>query len=73
MIVEVNAQRQVTVPSHALNAIGAGPGDKPELIETPAGYLLHPRCIDYSRPGTLWEKIPRDHPIFVMEVQGTAL
>ena len=39
-----------------------GPGDNLELIETPDGYLLRPRRIDYSRLGTLQEKIPKERP-----------
>lgn len=64
MIVKINSKRQITLPVHVLDAMGVGPSDKLELIETPNGYLLRPQRIDYSRLGTLREKIPDDHPPF---------
>ena len=33
-------------------------------MEGPDGYLLRPRLINYSRLGTLRDKIPQDHPPF---------
>ena len=64
MLARITAKRQVTIPAQALDATGVGPGDRLELIETPDGYLLQPRCIDYSRLGTLGGKIPEGHPPF---------
>ena len=46
MNIQINSKRQVTIPAHVLDTMGAGPGDKPELIVAPAGYLLRPRRID---------------------------
>ncbi len=64
MIVKITAKCQVTLPDHVLEAMGVRPGDQLELIETPDGYLLRPRRIDYSRLGTLRDKIPADQPPF---------
>ena len=44
--------------------MGLKPGDRLELSEGPDGYLLRPRRIDYSRLGTLADKIPTGHPPF---------
>ena len=44
--------------------MGVGPGDQLQLIPGSDGYLLRPRRIDYSRLGTLRDKIPDVHPPF---------
>ena len=64
MLVKITPMRQVTFPAHVLNSMGVGPGDRLEISEGPDGYLLRPRRIDYSRLGTLWDKIPEGHPPF---------
>ena len=64
MIVKITAKQQVTLPTHVLDEMGVGPGDTLQLIPGPDGYLLRPRRIDYSRLGTLREKIPEAHPSF---------
>lgn len=65
MVVSITEKRQVTIPAHVLDAMGVGPGDKLEHIETPDGYLLRPRHVNHSRLSTLREKIPDDRPSFV--------
>ena len=62
MIVKITSKRQVTFPARVLDAMGVGPGDQLELTEGPDGYLIRPRHIDYSRLGTLQDKIPQGHP-----------
>ena len=64
MLIKITSKRQVTFPARVLNAMGVGPGDRLELHEGPDGYLLRPRRIDYSRLGTLRDKIPDGHPPF---------
>ena len=64
MLLKVTAKRQVTFPACVLDAMGVKQGDRLELIEGPDGYLLRPRRIDYSRLGTLQDKIPAGHPPF---------
>ena len=64
MLLKVTSKRQVTLPAHVLDVMDVGPGDQLQLIPGPDGYLLRPRRIDYSRLGTLREKIPRGHPPF---------
>ena len=64
MLLKVTAKRQVTFPARVLDAMGVKQGDRLELIEGPDGYLLRPRRIDYSRLGTLRDKIPDGHPLF---------
>jgi len=64
MLVKVTAKRQVTFPKHVLDALGVGPGDQLELLESLDGFILRPRRVDYSRLGTLRDKIPDGHPPF---------
>ena len=64
MLLKITLKRHVTFPAHVLYAMGVGPGDRLQLIPGPDGYLLRPRRIDYSRLGTLREKILRGHPSF---------
>lgn len=73
MIVKITSKRQVTFPARVLDVMGVGPGDSLEISETPDGYLLRPRRIDYSRLGTLRDKIPPGHPPFDIQKfrQGT--
>ena len=64
MLVKITSKRQVTFPAHVLESMGVRPGDRLEISEGPDGYLLRPRRIDYSRLGTLRNKIPEGHPAF---------
>ena len=64
MLLKITSKRQVTFPARVLDAMGLKPGDRLELSESPDGYLLRPRRIDYSRLGTLAHKIPKGHPPF---------
>ena len=67
MIVKITSKRQVTFPARVLDALGVGPGDQLELEEGACGFVLRPRRIDYSRLGTLRDKIPPGHPPFDIE------
>lgn len=64
MIVKITSKRQVTFPARVLVALGVGPGDQLELEESTGGFILRPRRIDYSRLGTLRDKIPPGSPPF---------
>ncbi len=64
MIVKITSKRQVTFPAHVLDAMGVGPGDRLEIVESPDGYLLKPMRIDHSRLGVLKDLIPPDAPPF---------
>lgn len=64
MIVKITAKRQVTIPAEVLEAMGVGPGDRLEIQETPEGFLLKPKRIDYSKLAPLRHLIPDDHPPF---------
>ncbi len=64
MIVKITSKRQVTFPKRVLDELGVGPGDRLELLEGPDGYLLKPRRIDYSKLGTLADKIKPGTPPF---------
>ena len=67
MIVKITSKRQVTFPARVLDALGVGPGDHLELQEGAEGFVLRPRRIDYSRLGTLRDKIPPGHPRFDLQ------
>ena len=64
MIVKVTSKRQVTFPARVLDAMGVKPGDQLELTEGPEGFILRPRRIDYTRLGTLRDKIDPGTPPF---------
>ena len=64
MIVKITSKRQVTFPAHVLDAMGVGPGDRLEILESPDGYLLKPRRIDHSKLGILKDLISPDAPPF---------
>ena len=64
MIVKITSKGQVTFPAHVLDAMGVGPGDRLEILESPEGYLLKPGRIDHSRLGVLKDLIPPDAPPF---------
>ena len=64
MILKISSKRRVTLPAQVLDALGVGPGDQVEINEGPDGFILKPRRIDYSRLGTLKNKIKRGHGTF---------
>lgn len=64
MIVKVTSKQQVTFPARVLDAMGVKPGDQLELTEGPDGFILRPRRIDYTRLGTLRDKIYPGTPPF---------
>ncbi len=64
MLVKVTSKRQVTFPARVLEALGVEPGDQIELLEGSDGFFLRPRRIDYSKLGTLRDKIPPGTPPF---------
>ena len=78
MLLKITSKRQVTFPARVLGEMGLKPGDRLELSEGPDRYLLRPRRIDYSRLGTLANKIPKgrlpfDIRIFRGEAHDPAL
>ena len=72
MIVKVTSKGQITLPAEVLEALGVEPGGQLELEECPGWFILRPkrigspqpRPIDYSKLGTLGDKIPPDYPPF---------
>ena len=69
MLIKIDAEGQVTLPTSVLDDLGVGPGDPIEIIEGPDGFILRPpRRIDYSRLGTLREKFKRGHGTFDIQV-----
>lgn len=64
MLVKVTSKRQVTFPARVLDALGARPGDRLLLEETPEGYLLCPRRVDPDRLAPLRSKLRRGHASF---------
>ena len=67
MIVKITSKGQITFPARVLNALGVGPGDRLELENGPHGLILRPKRIDYSRLGTLHNKIRRGHGTFDLQ------
>lgn len=67
MVLKISPNREVTLPSEVMDALGVGPGDQLEITEGPDGFILRPRRIDYSSLGTLKDKIPPGHPAFDIE------
>ena len=64
MLLRITSKRQITFPVRVLDAMGAKPGDQLELTQSGNGYIIRPKRIDYSRLGTLRDKIPPGHPTF---------
>ena len=64
MLVKITSKRQVTFPKHVLDELGVGPGDRLELLEGPDGFTLRPKRIDFSKLGTLRDKIRPGAPPF---------
>ncbi len=64
MIAKITSKRQVTFPAKVLDAMGLQPGDRLEIIEGPDGFILRPKRIDYSRLGTLRDRIANERPAF---------
>ena len=67
MVLKISSNREVTLPSEVLDALGVGPGDQLEIIEGPDGFILKSRRIDYSSLAPLRDKIPSGHPEFDIE------
>ncbi len=67
MLVKVTSKRQVTFPARVLDALGAQPGDRLLLEETPEGFLLCPRRIDPDRLAPLRSKLKRGQGTFDMD------
>ena len=64
MLVKITSKRQVTFPKRVLDELGVGPGDRLELLEGPDGFTPRPKRIDYSKLGTLTDKIKPGTPPF---------
>jgi len=67
MFVKVTAKRQVTFPARVLEALGAAPGDRLELVERPEGYLLRAHRVDPSRLAPLRGTLRRGKGTFDIE------
>jgi len=67
MLITITTKRQVTFPAKVLDALGAKPGDRLELIETPEGFLLRARRIDPARLAPLRGKLRRGQGSFALE------
>ncbi len=64
MLIKITSKRQVTFPKRVLDELGVGPGDRLELLEGPDGFTLRPKRIDYSKLGTVSDKIKPGTPPF---------
>lgn len=67
MIVRISSKRQIILPERVLDALGVGPGDRIEIVEDPDGFALRARRIDYTRLGTLHDKVRRGQGTFGLQ------
>jgi AbrB family looped-hinge helix DNA binding protein len=67
MLITITSKRQATFPAKVLDALGAKPGDRLELIETPDGFLLRARRIDPARLAPLRGKLRRGQGRFDLD------
>jgi AbrB family looped-hinge helix DNA binding protein len=67
MFVKITAKRQVTFPARVLEELGVKPGDRLELAETPAGYVLRARSVDPAKLAPLRGKLARGRGRFDLE------
>jgi AbrB family looped-hinge helix DNA binding protein len=67
MVVKITAKRQVTFPARVLDALGVKPGDRLELVDSPAGFLLRPRRVDAARLAPLRDRLRRGRGSFDVE------
>ena len=67
MFVKITAKRQVTFPARVLEELGVKPGDRLELAETPAGYVLRARSVDPAKLAPLRGKLARGKGRFDLE------
>jgi bifunctional DNA-binding transcriptional regulator/antitoxin component of YhaV-PrlF toxin-antitoxin module len=62
--IKITAKRQATFPAAALKALRVKPGDYLELIQDKDDWRLAPAGVDFSKLGTLQQKIAPKHPPF---------
>ncbi len=67
MIVKITSKRQVTFPARVLDALGVGPGDRLELVESSDGFRLRPRRIHRERLAPLRDKLKKGRGPFDIE------
>ena len=67
MFVKITAKRQVTFPARVLDALGLKPGDRLELEESAAGFILRARRIKPERLAPLKGKLRRGKGTFDIE------
>lgn len=67
MIVKITSKRQVTFPARVLDALGVGPGDRLELVESSDGFRLRPQRIRRERLAPLRGKLRKGHGPFDIE------
>ncbi len=64
MIVKVTSKGQITLPSHALEALGVRPGDELELLEDSTGFHLRPKESKSAKGEKLDQKNPPGIPAY---------
>jgi AbrB family looped-hinge helix DNA binding protein len=67
VFVKITAKRQVTFPARVLEALGVKPGDRIELEQGPAGFVLRARHIDRALLAPLRDKLRRGKGSFDLE------
>jgi len=67
MFVKITAKRQVTFPARVLEILGAKPGDRLEIEESPAGFVLRAHTIDRNCLAPLRGKLRRGRGTFDLE------
>lgn len=64
MFITIMSKRQVTLPAHVLDALGAKPGDQLELQPSPDGFVLRAKRVNANRLAPLRGKLNKAAPAF---------
>ena len=73
MLLMIHAKRPITSPARVLEVLGVKGGDRLELEEEPAGFVLRARKIDLARLAPLRGNLPRGEGSFDLETFRTKL
>lgn len=67
MYIKLTTKRQATFPAQVVDALGVGPGDRIELIESADGWVLRPQRVDAAALAPLRGKLRRGRGSFDLQ------